>query len=93
MKRVGLDTAAKAVKQFIRNLQIDTEGVELELEGKVVCEILPPCSISPAARAALIARGRELAKRARDRNKGVPAGTIEREVRQAVDEVRQRKKA
>ena len=42
MKRVGLDTAAKAVKQFIRNLQIDTEGAELELEGKVVCEILPP---------------------------------------------------
>ncbi|MBW3542370.1 MAG: hypothetical protein KY476_19050 [Planctomycetes bacterium] len=90
MKRVSLDAATSAVKRFVRDLPLDDEGVELELEGEVVCEVLPPQSGSDAARQALIDRGRELARRARSRNKGVPARVIEREVRDAIDEVRRR---
>jgi hypothetical protein len=92
MKRVNLDQAQPAVKRFVRDLQIGAEGVELELDGKVVCEVVPPQTISPAERAALLLRGRELAQRARARNKGVRARVIEREVQQAVDEVRGRKR-
>ena len=43
-----------------------------------------------ADQAALLARGRELVRRARDRNQNVPADVIEREVTQAVEEVRRR---
>lgn len=91
MKRVSLDTATTAVKTFVRSLPIDTEGVELELDGRVLCEVLPPRSISPDERESLIVRARALADRARMRNKDVPARVIEREVRQAVNEVRRRK--
>jgi|GEM_PF-1506757 len=92
MKRVTLDTAQAAVKEFIRDLPIDGDGVEIELDGKVVCEILPPHSLSAAERAVLIARGRQLASQARERNKGLSARDAERLVREAVDEVRGRKK-
>jgi len=91
VKRVSLDKAQKAVKQFIRDLPIDSEGVEIELDGKVVCEVLPPHAVTPAERTALIARGRELVQRARVQNKGVPAAVLEREVGDAVDEARRRK--
>jgi hypothetical protein len=43
-----------------------------------------------ADQSALLARGRELVRRARERNEAVPAAVIEREVAQAVDEVRHR---
>jgi hypothetical protein len=91
MKRVSLDTATPAVKKFVRSLPIGGEGVELELDGKVVCEVVAPRSISPAERASLIARAKVLAELARSRNKGVPARVIEREGQDAVDEVRRRK--
>src|SRR5262245_22507423 len=91
MKRVKVDTATADVKQFVRGLPIDKGGVELELDGKVVCEVLPPRTVSPAERAALISRAREIGVRSRARNQGVRARVIEREVQNAVDEVRRRK--
>ncbi len=90
MIRVNLDEAPTDVQQFIRELPIDREGVELELGGKVVCEVLPPHALSETERLLLINRGRELARRARTRNEGVPPAVIEREVREAVEEVRGR---
>lgn len=88
MKRVNLDEAPAAVRTFIGNLPLDSDGVELEMEGEVVCEVLPPQAVTAAERAVLIARGRELAKRARERNKGVPAKVLEGEIEKAVAEVR-----
>lgn len=91
MKRVKLDTATADVKQFVRGLPINNDGVELELDGKVVCEVLPPHTVSPAERAALVSRAREIGVRSRARNQGVPARVIEHDVQEAVDEVRRRK--
>jgi hypothetical protein len=92
MKRIKLDTASRTVQQFIRSLPVDAEGVELELNGRVLCKVIPPLQFSDAEKAALIQEGRELMRRARERNKGVPARVIEREVREAVKEVRSRQR-
>jgi len=89
MKRVTLDTAQAAVKEFIRDLPIDGDGVEIELDGKVVCEILPPHSLSAAERALLIARGRQLLEKAQSHPKTVPAHDVERFVQDAVAQFRE----
>lgn len=91
MKRVKLDSAPKAVKEFVRGLPVGGHGIELELNGHVVCKIIPPSQLSEEEKAALIKRGRELIQRARERNKGVPAKVLALEARQAVDEVRRRR--
>ena len=88
MKRVSLNNAQTVIKEFVRGLSINADGVQLELDGKIVCEVLPPQMIAAGERAALISRGRLLAEQARARNKGVPAHVIEREVREAVKKVR-----
>ena len=90
MKRLSLDTATTDIKQFVRGLPI-AEGLELELEGEVVCTVFPPHAISPDERAALVARARELLARSRERNKGTPARVLERKVQETLDEVRGRK--
>ena len=89
MTHISLDRESDLVKQFIRSLPIQTQGVDLELEGRVVCKVIPP--FEEAEKVALIERGRELVRRARERNRGVPARVIEHEVRDAVDAVRRRK--
>ncbi|MCI0680556.1 MAG: hypothetical protein L0Y71_00510 [Gemmataceae bacterium] len=93
MKRVNLDRAAPAIKQFLRSLPLTKNGVELELGGKVIAHLIPTSALDEAGKAAVIARGRELVKRARDRNKGVPGRMVEREVRQAIDRVRARQRS
>lgn len=93
MHRVKLDTAAPAVKEFLRTLPSDPEGVELELEGTVLYKLIAPQQLTEPEKRAIIDRGRELVRQARERNKGVPAKVIEREVRQAVDEVRRRQRS
>jgi hypothetical protein len=90
MKRIKLDNTVPDVKQFIRNLPVDPEGVELELDGRVLFKLIPPAQFSDAEKAALLKQGRELVRRARERNKGVPARLIEREVRKAVNTVRRK---
>ena len=90
MNRVSLDTADAAVKDFFQSLPIQTQSVELESEGRVICTVTPPDSLSQPEKAVLLERGRELVRRSRDRNVGIPEEVIEREVRHAVEEVRQR---
>jgi hypothetical protein len=93
MKRVKVDSAAPAVKEFLRGLPLTANGVELELGGRVIGKLIPPSALSEHEKAALIARGRELVKRARARNKGVPARVLQRDVDSAVREVRRRQRA
>lgn len=90
MNVVKLDSATADVKEFIRSLPIGSEGVTLEMDGETVCDVLPPNALLGDEKEALFARGREMMRRAQERNKGVPAAVIEREVRDAVDEVRRR---
>lgn len=93
MKRVNLDTAPKSVKEFVRGLPLRREGVELELGGQVICEVMPPGALSTAERAALTVRVRERAYQSRRRHLGVPPRVVERAVEHAVEEVRRRHKA
>lgn len=90
MHRVKLDTAPPAVKKFVRTLPLDPEGVELELNGEIVCKVIGPHQLTEADRAALLDKVTKQIRRAHLRNKDVPARVIEREVRQAVEEVRSR---
>lgn len=90
MQKLDLDAADPAVKQFFLSLPSDPEGVELVLEGDVFCRIIGPQELPQQTKEALFARGRELVRLARERNKGTSAKQIEREVNQAVGEVRRR---
>jgi hypothetical protein len=89
MIRINLDATVPAVKEFFRRLPLSPDGVELELEGQVVCTVSPP--FSKAEKNALIERGRELVRRARERNKNVPSAVLQREVEEAVAQVRLRR--
>lgn len=91
MIRLNVDTATREVRQFVRNLPMSGDGIELEMDGKVVCEILPPRSVTPAERAMLVARARAIASRSRARTAGDSTRSIERTVQEAVDQVRGRK--
>jgi hypothetical protein len=92
VKHIDLDRADERVKDFVRTLPIEPDGVELKLNGKVICKVVSPQHLTTDERDAILARGRELVRRARERNKGVPAKIIEREVQEAVDEVRGRQR-
>lgn len=60
------------------------EGAEVEVQLRT-----DPAALVPA-QAVLLARGRELVRRARERNRDVPDAVIECEIERAVDEVRGR---
>ena len=91
MERVTIDSASPGVKEFIRSLPLQGGGVELELEGQVICNVIRPGGeLSENEKAILFLRGRELVRRSRQRNLDVPQRVIEEEVGRAVDEVRRR---
>ena len=50
-----LDRESDLVKQFIRSLPVESEGVDLELDGRVICKVVPP--FEDAETLALIERG------------------------------------
>ena len=89
MIKVSLDHASAPVREFVQSLPIDQGGVELELNGAVVCMVVPPTTMD---RATLLERGRELLRRAQERNRGVSEEAIEREVEAAIEEVRARRR-
>ena len=91
MKRLNLNEVPDDVQRSFRSLPTNAEGLELKLDGIIICEVFPPRTSFESERATLIARGRNLAKRSRDRNARVPTRVIEREIQQAIDEVRRRK--
>jgi hypothetical protein len=68
------------------------DGVELAIRDRVVCKVVPPLQVSEAEKVSRLAEGKELLRRARERNKGVPARVIEREIREAVRMVRNRRR-
>ena len=88
MKRLSLDAVAPTVRKFLSTLPLEEGGVELELDGHVVCRVVPPLQLSEAEKRALIQQRRQLIRRAQKRNQGVPDRVIAREVREAVTMVR-----
>jgi hypothetical protein len=91
MKHISIDQYDEQVREFIRTLPIEPEGVELELDGHIICKVIGPHQLSDEELDDVLKRGWGLVERAGDRNKGVPAKVIEHEVAEAVDEVRQRR--
>jgi len=88
MTRISVDSAAPAVKKFIRSLEIDANGVEVTLGGDVVCRIIPPGQLSDLEKSAQLGEVRQLLKAARKKSKRVPATVIEHTIRDAVKTVR-----
>jgi hypothetical protein len=88
MKRVNVDTAPPAVKNFIRSLAIDATGVEVTLGGNVVCKIIPPGQLTDAQKAAQLGVVRQLLGEARAHSKHVPAEVFERKIRSAMKKTR-----
>jgi hypothetical protein len=92
MKRVSLDRQPPAIKKFIRKLPIQSEGVELELDGAVICRVFPSTGISESQKQALVKDRWQIIRRAQKRNRRVPTEVLEREVQASVEEVRRRKR-
>lgn len=88
MKRVNMDTAEPAVKKFIRSLPVGANGVELTLDGQVVCKVIPPNQLSEAEKAAQLADLRDLLRQSREHSKKLPAAVVERNIRNALKTVR-----
>lgn len=88
MKRVNVDTAPPAVRKFLRTLRLDPSGVEISLEGEVVCKIIPPSQLSDGEKAAQLTEVRGLLQAARQRSKLVAPAVVDREIREAIKAVR-----
>jgi hypothetical protein len=88
MKRVSVDTAPPAVKKFIRSLAMDANGVEVTLDGNVICRIIPPAQLSDVEKAAQLTEVRQLLSEARAHSKRVPATVVEHNIRKALKTVR-----
>jgi hypothetical protein len=90
MKRLRLENTPRAVQQFVRSLLGRPEVIEFEENGRVLLRILAAPQLSTENKTALLQEGRELVRRARERNRDVPGRTLEKEVRQAVNSVRRK---
>jgi len=84
MKRLHLEKTPRAVRQFVRSLVDHPEVVEFEENGRVLLRILAAPQLTAGSKTLLLQQGRELVRRARERNCDVPARTLEKEVRKAV---------
>jgi len=93
MRRVNLDNAAPAIKRFVSALPVADEGVELELNGRVLCKIVPASRFSSEEMKVLVDERWRLIRAAQGRNKGVSSRVLEREVSDAVEKVRRRQRS
>jgi hypothetical protein len=88
MIRLKLEESPRAVQEFMRNLARKPEVIEIEDRGQLLLRILATPQSAEDQKPALLKEGRSLVRRARDRNKGMPARTLEKEIRVAVEAVR-----
>ncbi len=91
MNKVCLDAESPEIKRFVRKLPIARGGIELELNGRIICKVVPSTVFSDAEKQALVEDRWKIIQRVQKRTKGLPPKVIEREIEQAVDEVRRRK--
>jgi hypothetical protein len=91
MRRVKLDHAPAVVRKFLKSIDPGADGVELEMNGKLIGKLVSPSAFTEAEKKALIKKRWQLIRRAQKRNRGVPGRVIEREIREAVEQVRRGK--
>ena len=88
-------TGNRAVREFLQGLARIGKTVHIMVHNSVVAQLLPPgvqtSTLSKDEKATMLDRGRQLVRKARQRNKGVPARKIEQEVRKAVRHVRKQR--
>jgi hypothetical protein len=89
MQRVVIDKEPSSIRDFIGNLAIGADGVELELHGRVVCRVFPAAAddLDPEA---LVRHRWDLIHKAQQRTRDLSAREIENEIRTAIEEVRAR---
>jgi hypothetical protein len=92
MKRMTLDDASASVKEFVQGLPLESGGVQLELEGRVVCTVVPPGGTLALSAAVVLDQARGLVRRSRDRNLEASEETIQQEVHEAVEQVRRKRR-
>ena len=90
MKKLKVDKASRAVKKFVTSLSSEQNGVDLELNGNVVCTVLPALQFSEEERATLVQMRRDLIRKVQERTKHIPAKVINKTIREAVETVRRR---
>ena len=88
MPIVSLDKEPPDVQRFIQNLAVEGEGVDLEINGRIVCRLIPSAYSTEAEKLRLVQDRWVLMHRAQERNRNVPTDVLEREVQEAVNEVR-----
>ena len=91
MKRLNIDKAPPVVKTFLRDLMVNHEDLELKVDGDLVCKMILPSQFSETEQRNLVQQRWELIRKPRQRNKRVHARSIERNIREAVDLVRQKR--
>jgi hypothetical protein len=84
MKRLNLEKAPPAVRQFIRSLAGHPEVVEFEENGRVLLRILAAPRLTAASKSLLLQQGRDLVRRARERNRNATVCALAKEVHLAV---------
>ncbi|MFL5241458.1 MAG: hypothetical protein ACJ8FY_05065 [Gemmataceae bacterium] len=89
MNRLSADSAPPQVKEFVRSLTLNANGVEVTLGGNVVCKIIPPAQLSEAQKTAQLDVVRNLLAEARARSKRLPASKVEGVIRNALKKVRE----
>ena len=90
VKRVKVDDASPEVKDFIKQLDIEKGEYVLEISGKPVVGVISPWQVEKYA------KGREeilsLLRQSWERNRGVPETAVEKDVADAIQEVRLEKR-
>ncbi len=92
MKHIAIEEQDERVQHFLQALSREAGGAMLVRAGQPLLRVLPAGALSESERDAVIARGRELVRRARERNRDIPAKEITRKVQLAIDEVRRRER-
>lgn len=88
---VDLNRVDPKVREFLRSLSIGPQGLNLVLDGQIICKVVPPLRLSEEEKRSLIERRRELMRQARERTKNVPAREMKRKFDAAINEVRRKK--
>jgi len=91
MQRINVDAAAPTVKRFLKTLTMARDGLEIELEGRIMCKKVPPMQLSDAEKAAQLTEVSTLLRKARTRAKNTPEEIIERDIQTALNTLRRQR--
>ena len=86
--RIDVAAINMSVREFIHDLGVLREPVELVVEGAVVAKLIAPMEMSDAEKQRIVAEGLEIVEKARNNASRLSAGAIQTQVDKAVRKVR-----